>query len=126
MSIDDEKCMSFDRAFYNYGRFHNNPINKAIHMVFIPVIILTFGVFTCHWSPIVEVNGQPLASGPFGWSVVFSIIYMMVDFKTGLFFYTWTFPGAYICSYTYLATGEIGGYTYWQLNAMLHIFAWIS
>ena len=44
MPADDEKCLSFDKFFYNYGRFHNHPINKAIHFVFIPLIMFTAGI----------------------------------------------------------------------------------
>ena len=126
MSTEEEKCMSFDRAFYNYGRFHANPINKAIHMVFIPVIMITFGIFAASWMPNTEVNDHTITIGPYALSIVFSIVYMMVDFKTGLFFFAWTIPGAEFCSQVYLSNGEIGGFTFWQLAIYCHIFGWIS
>jgi uncharacterized membrane protein YGL010W len=44
-SIEDKPCLSFDKFYYNYARFHDNWLNKIIHIIWIPVITFTLGVF---------------------------------------------------------------------------------
>ena len=47
--------MGFKEFFVSYGKFHDNTINKLIHIVGIPTILFcVFGTF--HYYPLLEIN----------------------------------------------------------------------
>ena len=47
--------MAFKEFFVSYGKFHNNIVNKLIHIVFIPTIVFcVFGIG--HYYPIADIN----------------------------------------------------------------------
>ena len=73
--------------FASYGSYHNNKVNKAIHIVCIPTIVFSLlGLLhhlTFHWSvlqknPIFEINIQ------FFFILFLTIAYMIIDFPSGV------------------------------------------
>ena len=92
-----EECLSFSTFLYNYGRYHSNPINALIHVICIPLIMLSLLVFICHWTPMAEYEGYKFNPGALLLTTGFVVVYTMVDTVTGLAFAAWTFPGCYLC-----------------------------
>ena len=125
MPVDDKECLSFDNFFYNYGRFHNNPINKLIHVIFVPLIVLTLGVFSCELISPMEFNGKMMCPLPFILGSAMSIVYTIVDVPTGIVFGLFTVLGGTGVSEFYLAGGEYFGYSVLQFSLALNLTGWI-
>ena len=52
--MSEEGCIDFGYFLYNYGRFHNNSINRLIHLIFIPVITVSGGAMVGIKGPYIE------------------------------------------------------------------------
>ena len=118
-SIEDQPCMSFDKFYYNYARFHDNWLNKIIHIVWIPIITWTLGVF------LALVPGT-YGNLPYVAATTLTIIYLMIRLNTGIVWIFIAFPGAYLAKLA--ATNrdlQIAGYTILHLCIILQITGWI-
>jgi len=51
-----------------YGSYHHHPVNKAIHIVFVPLIWWSVIVLLCNTGPVVPFSAQDLV-GRFGFSL---------------------------------------------------------
>ena len=51
---EKEQCLDFGNFVFSYGRFHNNFVNKLIHIVFIPVITISGGALVGLHGPYFE------------------------------------------------------------------------
>ena len=77
--------MAFKEFFVSYGKFHNNIVNKLIHIVFIPTIVYCiFG--TSHYYPIVDINivYEKLDVGLL-MVIILPLVYMSQEFVSGFF-----------------------------------------
>ena len=114
---EEENCLSFNKFYYNYARFHDHPINKLIHIVWIPIITFTVGVFAAQlWSAIPMVT-----------ALTFTVIYGMIRIRTGILWFIMSVPGAYLC--TLVAANKhlyFAGYSVQQICVIMHILGWIS
>ena len=86
--------------FSSYGSYHNNIVNKTIHLFCIPTIVFSLlGLLhhvTFHWSllsknPIFEINAQ------FFFILFVTIIYMLIDFPSGVPFINFFKYGVRFC-----------------------------
>ncbi|CEP18723.1 hypothetical protein [Parasitella parasitica] len=88
MTFNKEKMtadiFSLKKQLVVYGSHHNNKVNVAIHMVFVPTIFWTALVFASNTGPLVTVDGTALAFlKPFGpnlafFTVVFYLTYYAI------------------------------------------------
>ena len=112
------KLTSFQHFFYNYGRFHGNTINILIHLIGIPILLIT---------------GYKLAE-------LISLEYYHLPVNVGLILVSWmlvwlvkdTFSGVITCAQylgiVYLLNGKdlsYGQYSSIQVLGAFHIAAWI-
>ena len=111
MGKKEEECLSFDTFFYNYGRYHNNTINKLIHLFCIPAIMVTLGIIVCHYTPTSEFNGINVNLSILLFNLFFCILYTMVEPVIGLCYSAWTIPGCWFCWTFTLATKDVEAYT---------------
>jgi len=81
-----------------YGAYHHHPVNKAIHIIFVPLIWWSAIVMTCNTGPIVSVTADKLANF-FGVPLP-PIVSNNLILNIGFFLYTF-----YACYY--LALGDL-------------------
>mmetsp|Transcript_24867 Transcript_24867/g.27520 ORF Transcript_24867/g.27520 Transcript_24867/m.27520 type:complete len:189 (+) Transcript_24867:10-576(+) len=76
--------MAFKEFFVSYGKFHNNIVNKLIHIVFIPTIVYCI-IGTSHYYPITDINiiYEKLDIGLILCTVL-PLIYISQEFFSGL------------------------------------------
>ena len=128
---------SFHYFFYNYGRFHDDCVNQAIHMVFVPVLLFTglIGLFHCvNW---VE---EDIPKNPFlerinymdFYILALWIAFLYVEKVIALAFISWSLPLLMAAHYMFENRSQfemtINGETYSLCYIMtsIHIFAWIT
>jgi len=108
----------FQKFFYNYGRFHYNPINIIVHIIFVPLITLTLDRMIALSAKDFGMTFNPCL-------ILFAIlapIYIYVDFASGL-----------ITSIQYpllsFLTKDIHfslfGLSDLKTSVILHVFSWI-
>lgn len=90
-----EGVMSMKYFLFNYGRYHNNPVNQILHVIFIPTILFTLFVIFCHYMPWITLGfnlpliGNQINSGA-ALIIGLQVGYFMVDFITAFFFAVWS------------------------------------
>ena len=109
----------FQVFFFEYGRFHFDTVNIIIHIIFVPLIIISFDRIACILG---ERNGFPF--NPF--FVLYSIttcLYLYVDPISGIFSAI-EFPLiGYLLT---LVKFEIFGLTELQSYLLLNFVSWIA
>ena len=117
----EDSCLSFNKFYYNYARFHDHPTNKLIHIVWIPILTFTAGVFSAQ----IRFPGD-LGLVPWIVALTFSVIYGLIRIQTGIWWFLWSVPSAYLCNVAQSNYHvEIAGYTIYQICVILHILGWI-
>lgn len=110
--------MSFENHFVQYGSYHANTVNKWIHIVSVPLIVLTALVFFVRVEiPFVSDLANLLA-------LLYSFGYIYLHFVIG------TFSGILLFALNYCAH-EIAFKTFygiesWKLCVIVHIISWIT
>lgn len=116
---DKSKLNKFQKFFFDYGRYHRNPVNIIIHLIFIPIITLTFFLMFDYLSfKILDLKFNIFYIIYLFWVP----IYIYTDFITG-FITSAMYPILYF--YTKQINCEILGLSYIHSIILLHIFAWI-
>lgn len=110
--------MSFENHFVQYGSYHANTVNKWIHIVSVPLIVLTALTF------LVRVEIPYVSDFATLLTIVYSLGYIYLHLVIGFF------SGILLCSLNYLAH-EIAFKTFygiesWKLCIIVHIFSWIT
>jgi uncharacterized membrane protein YGL010W len=98
MLPEEEAFLSFDTIYYNYARFHSHPVNKLLHILFIPVITWTLGVFSATTAIIDVPHLGPLSPLPFLGALLLGTIYLYIRPSAGLIWLIWSLPAAYLCT----------------------------
>mmetsp|Transcript_29089 Transcript_29089/g.61446 ORF Transcript_29089/g.61446 Transcript_29089/m.61446 type:complete len:205 (+) Transcript_29089:1-615(+) len=132
-------ALQFDDMIYNYGRFHNNKVNQAIHFVFIPTIQFTLFILGA-------IHGHTLHVGfldgivPSGiicietWTLTFVVMgaYFAADWRTAMVTMLWSGPQL-IASHHIAASADASAYNIigksYELKEValyLHVAAWIA
>ena len=112
---------------YNfYNRYHKNSINRSIHIVTIPVIVWTTGVFFSY----INLNVSHPGFYPFfyivnfnGTSIIvscYTIYYLILNLRLGILMY-FIFNFIQISSYYFYLYVENA----WQYAITLHVSSWI-
>ena len=108
----------FQVFFYEYGRFHFNLVNIIIHIIFVPIITITFDRIA---GILGERNGYPF--NPF--FVLYAIttcLYLYVDLYSGIFSAI-EFPLiGYLLTFVKF---EIFGLSELQSYLLVNLFSWV-
>ena len=109
---DEDTCLNFDKFYFNYARFHDNWANKLIHIIWVPILTWTIGVFMAL---------APLPAPIYGilpWigTLITTIIYVSMRKSTGLIWLFWCIPASYCCNVAAANKDyEVAGYNVVQL-----------
>lgn len=109
--------MSFEKHFVQYGSYHNNTVNKWIHIVTVPIIVLTALVFLQNVEiPLVKDVANLL-------TILYSLGYIYLHFVIGSF----SSILLYILNHSAheIADKIIFGIESWKFCLILHIVAWV-
>ncbi|KAM9995384.1 hypothetical protein ACTFIY_001570 [Dictyostelium cf. discoideum] len=118
----------------SYGAYHHNTVNKFIHIVFVPLILLTAFIFVDNLphSPFLEDLLIPLNSISNGLipvalstplAIALSLYYCILDVRVGLASMLWINAANYAAVYSINTYGlELATY----YGTIIHIVSWIS
>jgi uncharacterized membrane protein YGL010W len=111
----------FQRYYFNYFRYHHNPVNLRIHYLVIPLITITFMKlvdYICY-----NIINMGLLLGYYILSLIFGTIYIYVDLISGLvttsIYFTISFLIGTNFEYIILGINEV----YWYL--IIQFVSWI-
>ncbi|KAF2069400.1 hypothetical protein CYY_009284 [Polysphondylium violaceum] len=118
----------------SYGAYHNNNVNKFVHIIFVPAILYTAIIFinlldvsptlseyflaplnTLSQGFIPVTIGTPLA-------IAISLYYCALDSRVGLLATIWIMSANYLAFYTNIVLGD--KCLFFAIS--LHIFSWVS
>lgn len=134
------KALKFSDMIFNYGRFHNNKVNQAIHFIFIPIIQFTLfilGAVYWHTLPVSYLEGVVpggyicIETWVFSFCVV--VAYFIADPGTAIVTTLWSVAQLIAAQHMAAAnadvfTGYISGHAF-QLKDFalyLHLGAWLA
>ncbi|KAF1992104.1 DUF962-domain-containing protein [Aulographum hederae CBS 113979] len=120
MSLNLEKQLIF------YGSYHHNPVNVGIHMIFVPLIMMTFFLLFTNTPSIpvpsfLEIPNLPLNVGTIS-AILYSFLYILMEPVAGGLLAPLILGGTAFVNYltsTYGATAS-----YWA--AGLNVASWIA
>jgi uncharacterized membrane protein YGL010W len=122
----------FQKFYISYGRYHHDPTNQWIHIVFIPTIIATL-FFMTHGAVLSTIElGGVLVNVDFGLALLAVCVpmYLMVDIFTGVLAVL-VYGSSYVYSLSLYQEVDhskevLFGLTTYQCAVALHITAWVS
>ena len=147
LAEEEGGCVDFPTMIFNYGCYHQNIVNKAIHCVGIPIIVATLIILTNYgvhtetmkgllgWLPFPEEVNLPFGLCFDNYMLVFvvlvyvplSVVYLISDWLVGLCWLAWSLPGFYLNQAAYDAKdSEILGMSMLTFVASLHIASWLA
>ncbi|KAF2088208.1 DUF962-domain-containing protein [Saccharata proteae CBS 121410] len=120
MALNLEKQLTF------YGSYHHNPVNVAVHITCVPMIMMTAFLFLSNTPsvpipPALSIPNLPLNAGT-GFAVLYAILYILMEPVAGGLLAPLLLGGT-ACMQYLLATYGMDA-NYWALG--LHIFSWIA
>ena len=108
LTAEEKGCVDFPSLIFTYGCYHNNPVNKLIHLFGIPIIVYCIGVLAIYFFQIqvivdfLEKLNMPtdplLLFTIFSW-LPLTIIYSIADIGVALGWAFWTIPGGLLLKY---------------------------
>ena len=112
-----------DNAYCFYAEYHDNIINKVLHIICVWPIFLTGLIFLSYTKPIVKISDNI----PINWSVIISIIY-------GTFYAIIEQPGiagpiaTLLVILCYLTSKELVSLypDVWKIALVIHITGWLA
>ncbi|EGC34460.1 hypothetical protein DICPUDRAFT_55807 [Dictyostelium purpureum] len=118
----------------SYGAYHSNTVNKFIHIVFVPLILLTAFIFINNLphSPFLEDLLAPLnnvSKGliPFALStplaIALALYYCFLNVKVGLVSMVWILAANYVA---FSSINKYGLETATYYGIIIHILSWVS
>jgi len=119
MALNLEKQLTF------YGAYHHDPINIAIHIIFVPLIMFTGLMFGTNTPNLTLPSDWPIADLPINLGTVtaalYSVLYILMEPVAGSLIAPLIMAGSYYGSYltsTYGATANM-------YAIGVHIFSWV-
>ena len=136
-AIKQDGIFSFHYFLFSYGKYHNNGVNQALHMVFIPLILFSGFTLLCNYAPWVDLGVElPLIGNMFNliglYLFINDIVYFLVEPLIGLIFTIWSTGvivlGQHLWQHKEDFTLTVGDHTYSMMYWMtvLHVFSWIA
>jgi uncharacterized membrane protein YGL010W len=111
-----------DRLLEEYGESHQNPVNKAVHWIAVPVIVWT--VVALLWSiPFPAAIG--LGAIPLNWAVLTLILAQIYWFRLSLFLGLGLLLYNGLMIYLTLEIAALSPWPLWQLAVVVFVIAWI-
>lgn len=117
---DVDKLNKFQRFYYDYARFHRNPVNVLIHILFVPILTFTMYKMVSYAS----LNFFNLS---------FNLIYILALFVYPMYIYVDLFTGfvtALVYTILDLSTSstnfEYLGLNHINFMLIVHLISWIA
>ncbi|OKL58425.1 hypothetical protein UA08_06110 [Talaromyces atroroseus] len=120
-------ALDLERQLVFYGAYHHNPVNIRIHMIFVPVILITsFQIFTNTPTLItlpdaLQYKYLPLNGGTIG-AIVYSLGYILLEPVVGLVSVPLLLGAAAYMNYLTMTYGAAA--TSWSVG--IHVVSWIA
>ena len=122
---------------FTYGCYHNNPINKIIHVIGIPLISFCIAVCLMYFYQLPKVNEffekSPLPSEPIYLVALFpylpmTIVYLIADVVVGLVWCSYSIPAGVLINYLVTNYKDTDHFGMSQFNffLVLQVACWIS
>ncbi|KAI5300738.1 hypothetical protein KEM56_002230 [Ascosphaera pollenicola] len=123
--------LNIERQFSFYGAYHHNPVNVAIHITCVPLIMLTAFVFTTlPYAQIPSLAGlsYPLSSYlPLDLctlsAITYSILYMIMDLEAGSMLAMIVMG---LAALAHQLTATLGARVAFRGSLAVHVVAWIA
>jgi uncharacterized membrane protein YGL010W len=117
-----EELNKFQYFFYDYGRYHNNTVNKIIHIIFVPLISATLLYLLRSFSSFL--TGRDFEDLSFSTFFIISIsfLYVYVDFTIGTVTSIQYLIVDYLMSKFKL---DIEGISDLKIILIIHIMSWV-
>ncbi|EWC45936.1 hypothetical protein DRE_04729 [Drechslerella stenobrocha 248] len=113
-SLDLEKQLTF------YGAYHHNQVNKGIHMIFVPLILMTSFLLAGNSGALVDLPYLPLNAGTAA-CFLYSILYILMEPVAGALVAPLLFGGT-----AYMNTlRETHGNSANVVALVIHLTSWI-
>jgi len=114
-SLDLEKQLTF------YGAYHHNQVNKGIHMIFVPIILMTAFLLGTNTGALVDLPYLPLNLGTLT-CLLYTVLYILMEPVAGALIAPLMFAGTAYGNYLTQTYGNDANK--WAL--ILHVSAWIA
>jgi len=122
-----DNALELGQFYFNYARYHYNPINKRIHMIFIPILVFTIFAMGHH--------GFQFKFSLGGEDIIFDIglilttlvipVYYVVDIATGLATTVFGLSAYFGSVYLYEHNWQWFNGNHLQYMVALHVLSWI-
>ncbi len=113
--------------YFNYAIYHYNPINRAVHIIFIPQLVFT-AFSMMHYTPHIPLKlGSAInidADFSFYLSVLTCLGYMLVDVRTGICSLIAAFIALGLSTHLYENNDHYFKGYHFQFVLGVHLFAW--
>ncbi|CDW85336.1 UNKNOWN [Stylonychia lemnae] len=119
--------LEFRQFYFNYAKYHYNPTNKLIHLIFIPQIIFTIWALL-HYAPsytFVVSNYEVTIDISLVVITIVSMIFSLVDTLIAFGCLTGGLTLYFISLYLYVNDEEIFGGNHLKVMLAIHIVSWI-
>ncbi|KAK6342821.1 hypothetical protein TWF718_008205 [Orbilia javanica] len=113
-SLDLEKQLTF------YGAYHHDKVNKGIHMVFVPILLMTGFLFGTNTGSLVDLPYLPLNLGTIA-CFLYSILYILMEPVAGALIAPLLFCGTAYMNHLH----EVYGMDANKVAILVHISSWI-
>ncbi|KAK6336402.1 hypothetical protein TWF696_001961 [Orbilia brochopaga] len=113
-SLDLEKQLTF------YGAYHHNQVNKGIHMVFVPTILMTSFLLLSNSGALVDLPYLPLNVGTFA-CILYAVLYILMEPVAGALVAPLLFGGTAYMNYLLQTYGHSAN----TVALIVHVTSWI-
>jgi len=108
----------------NYASYHNNPINKFIHVICVPIIFWSALVLLAYTGPLLnfKILNNYYVNGGFIMISAFAIYYTIMDIFAGV---TYSVVMGIFWTTSLVFYSTVGFDTAWKYALFIHIAGWI-
>ncbi|KAJ5719909.1 hypothetical protein N7493_006787 [Penicillium malachiteum] len=120
-------ALNLERQLLFYGAYHNDPVNIAIHIVCVPIILFTAIILCCNSGPLfpvpeaLAIEYLPATVGTIG-AFLYAVLYVLLEPVAGGSFAPFVI-GSAVCG-NYLL--EHYGSTVNYYAGVFHVISWIA
>ncbi|CAI7590763.1 unnamed protein product [Penicillium bialowiezense] len=120
-------ALNLEKQLLFYGAYHNNPVNIAIHITCVPILLFTGIVLACNCPPLfpvpsaIEVANLPANAGTIG-AIIYATFYILLEPMAGGLLAPALIAAAYYGNYFLHTHGHI--VNYWAGG--IHIVSWLA
>ncbi|KAJ6009966.1 hypothetical protein N7499_004634 [Penicillium canescens] len=120
-------ALNLEKQLLFYGAYHNNPVNVAIHITCVPILLFTGIVLACNCPPLftlpdaLQIHYLPANAGTIG-ALIYAIFYVLLEPIAGGLLAPAVIAAAYYGNYFLGTYGNT--VNYWAGG--IHIVSWLA